>query len=928
MSKQNSLKKAAVTLGLSVFALSGVFNGYAANDDIKPDGAKNPNTLSVGVPANDRAPASITLSPKQEKLNADLLNAFEDINTHLSGLKPSKDYAADKDAYLNGRIDEIIRLIKSGADANIDPKGRIALPGAGPLSALHSVILLAGPTLRPDLVDAFIRNGADLHRVDAENRNAMDFAVLTFLLSKRSTKNDPVPSGKDIYNAARILKLMKDAGLSLANANIFSKEKDGTPITYNHIAIDMLSLKALYDNTLISDAEFNASIKGAPQLAQEINTATGVSEDMIRKNGGMVVKDFVDAVPGGPEPLTIKPGDTLKSIATRFSKIMGSSTIKDAVEKIASLNKITLIKNKESVPLQAGDTILIPLPPENMIGAAVLKENSSLRQLAQGVKPYYYDQSMSIEDIARDLAKTNGIKTRNIDDATALKAGEKLAIGYFNDTYSHLAALKAPAEYKGTRHVELLIIEDEPPEAKDSGKTPHIKETFRVAASTGYAINRAVDLSRFHIIRAFLMQYPALGTSDALRILMNAGDSPARDRFVFSHSMAVKGESWESEDQRNKRSADNLEYESVRLMLDNIEKARPTIFTASGNFWPDEGRYRQSFLATHSPHSVIIGAAGKYAVAPSKGGAAKVIAPYSSYGADVCSPLPVALGKQMEGTSFATPLTAAIYRQLAEWYGDSLSFEEIMAAGLMSADRDIGDYTDAAQMTKRTWTHPEEIKTATAQYRTNGAGLPHHERCGAGIINVENWQKSLDKMMLLKKPGQDAEGTSTKLSAGSPSEIMTDANGKPTRYIYRIAVPASQTLGKITFLLPQNKNQHSDVVVRTPAGYEMLLPKSYTDVISTFALAYEDVQEGQFIEIHTGKPLAETAGIILRGNAPGNAIALLRDQLRMEGILPAPLRDLSGNRDTGPSTPVTFPDDAPKVTLPPKLKLKISPNLS
>jgi hypothetical protein len=279
----------------------------------------------------------------------------------------------------------------------------------------------------------------------------------------------------------------------------------------------------------------------------------------------------------------------------------------------------------------------------------------------------------------------------------------------------------------------------------------------------------------------------------------------------------------------------------------------------------------------------------------------------------------------MEGTSFSTPETATIYRQFSEWYGNVLTFEEIMAVGMMVTDLDILDYDTVDNVLE---TRPDGSQRAVpARYKTNGAGLQVHERCGAGNISFENielWNEMLKKMvgfkMLMNDPG---EFKSQKIDFGDAHEVRTLQNGK-TEYVYRVTVPENLTLGKLTFLLPQEKDAHSDVYVTTPSGFEKRLPKSLFDVVSTTAFNYEDVQAGDVIEIRSEHPFGDTAAMYLRGHEDENTIQKMRDYLRVEGILMAPLQNFdqgtvdmsslepSANDPNGRNKPATARDINPE----------------
>jgi hypothetical protein len=357
---------------------------------------------------------------------------------------------------------------------------------------------------------------------------------------------------------------------------------------------------------------------------------------------------------------------------------------------------------------------------------------------------------------------------------------------------------------------------------------------------------------------------------------------------------------------REARNDDEVETVTPQLQRDFLERASPIIFDAATNDYPAEGRFSQQISHLHSGRTAIIGAVGTYAVADPNGKPVrhdKIIAPYSVYGAQVCAILPSNLGRQLEGTSFSTPDAASMYRQMSEWYGDRLSYEEIMAAALLTADRDIFDYNDVAavtaMMTGQAPFDPSKMSVSPVLFSSNGGGMPVSERCGAGMINPEKWNEALKKMVEMKKAAGNAAYHTGFVAAGDPAEINAMPDGKTKEYVYRMRLTGDMTLGKLTFYLPQMRSRHSEVVVVTPSGYGVHMPKSPSDTVTTVAFSYEDVKAGQFIEIRTTEPLGRGAGMMLRGHDTGNAIQMLRDDLKAQGLLPQPLKAMTGPSVTG-----------------------------
>lgn len=883
MSAKMQLKRLAIVAGLSIASLTSVFNASMATSEP----VRTPDSVST------------QFTDSVVSLNQQVQQIFIDINTKAAERSALPGYNVETDIEIHQAADKLKALLARGANPDHMADKGLALFSANGLNAFHAGIVLAAGINRPDVVLAFLNAGASPVAKAPDNWSAMDYAFSSLLGAQRET-------APKIETATAIIKMLAAKGAQLSDAAEIIKISNGNLKTYADLALNTIGLKALHDAGLVSDDDYNAVVVGNPSLSNVIRNMTTITPDTLKAYGATRM-DYHDAPPGGPEPYVIEKNDTLWSIAARFQGPMGAASHQDALRLLAERNKIGMdTTGKANRPLNIGEIILIPVPVNVQIGYSTPNDGVTLRELATELKPSYYNPSLSVEDIAAEIAKMNGLDLKRIDDKTLFKKGQQVQMAFLNDSHNQLPAMTPPAHYQGDREVDLMVIEP----ADDHGK-----ETYRVATGTAYSINPRVDLSNIHSWSEMLLDFPSRKMSDMLRMLLNAEGSPVQDRVIFSHSMAYKFDEPKADEIRNNKAFGSVQYEQIRLFLDQLDRARPIIFNASGNFWPKEGRYIQSYQATHSPRAIMIGASGRY---PTNiiGGADRVMAPYSTHSADVCSPLPKFLGDQMEGTSFATPLTASLYRQMSEWYGDRLSFEEIIAAALMTADRDVLDYINFKNLGKNPLVQPDKYDTQNAEFRTNGGGLPNHERCGAGVLNPERWQQALNTMLVLKNNVTKDAGKTVTVEAGLPRIISASRAGGTAEYIYSIRIPSDMTLGKLTFLLPQDAGRHSEVVVRTPSGFEKHMPKSLTDIASTFAFAYEDVKAGQVIEIRTTEPLGPTAGIMLRGHAPGNAIASLRNYLRATAILPAPNQTMEGNKVVGPLKPVTVLQDKPVATKP------------
>lgn len=511
----------------------------------------------------------------------------------------------------------------------------------------------------------------------------------------------------------------------------------------------------------------------------------------------------------------------------------------------------------------------------------------AMRAFASQYDNNFYIPNATPDQVYDALSQLNGLDNIELCQPELLAEDENcplLWMPYINDTYAHFEQLVPPTDIDPDRRVHLFVTELE---------GYHQKMATRAAAGSNYALNPNVDYSQFHVLAdAVWAAHVELGPdrgSRALQILQHP-ENPLRDQIVFTSSMhsVFVGDPRQgagvlddaiAQNIRNDRSADHAPIENIRANLERMEEASPILFQAIGNEFPYDGRWAYDGNDLHSGRTVMVGATGTY---PTRSGDAFAIAPYSSHGADLCFRLPRELGEQNEGTSFSTPNGAGVYRQMSEWYGHRLSFEEIMAAAMMTASQET-PATDRRG----------NLKDVT--YRTNGAGMAFNERCGAGDVNPTIWNETLKEMVELKagltNPGDNFVDF---IDIGDADEIEVLEDGDSV-YTYRIEVPENLTLGKLTFLLPQEAGAHSEVMVRMPSGFEMVLPMSITDVVSTSAFNYEDVQAGDVIEIVTGQPLGENATFVLRGQEDGNAIQALRNALQDRGVLYEPLMSVSSD---------------------------------
>ncbi len=898
MGQKRGLRTALAAAIVSSFSLIGIFNASAADAESPANSMSGPvinmtDATPQAAPQSD-APLTLTIPSvpdaaqlatlTQEQLDTQLSTTLAAMENTMRTALSSSDavavlrYQPPQDPALLNAAQTVRALLAAGANPNaVNPADGTTLFG--------KIIWMAQAIDDSELVRAAVEAGADPLQTDGRGWNAIDHILMAINQSQRTYRGH-------INTAIEIYNIVKDeTGVTFRQGANFSQFRFSAD--YTALAINIVALDVLRQNGMITDDRFEQIVYGnLRQLRDMSRQITEIDPDFFTRYGATLA-DYPDAAPGGPEEYTVKTGDTLETLGYRFMHTMDAATPEEAASRIAALNSITVDAQGASRPLVADETLMIPVAPEYMIGQFTLPNGRTLQDIAPYQREAFFRDGATTEDVLRGIARLNGLDEQAVIDGTYTgTAGEVFFFPFHNAGLDNLPQLTPPPSYDPTtaQDVYMVVVESQ---------SYHGKQTLRTTMNTGYAINPNVDLNDFFALDELLLSYPsARNNSDALKMLLDLRESGLNERVVFSHSMAINRTDIgvdELDAERDTRYPDDVTYESLRLLLEAINEASPIIFNAAGNWYPKDGPYVQSYAAIHSPRSVNVGAVGQYRGLT--GTDAIIVSPYSNGGADVCEALPFEYrGRQMEGTSFATPSLAAQGRQFLEWYGNVLTFEEIMAVALMTADRNMLDI-DIDPQTGRPVNDRSRNGPFYAEFQTNGAGLPFHTRCGAGFVNIERWEENLRTMVELKQAMQNPadELHSFTLQAGAPAQIIRDANGEITEYVYRIAVPQDMTVGKLTFMTPQYQGYHSDVRVRMPSGFESTLLRTTNDIVSTSAFNYEDVQQGQYIELRSQYALGPTAGVILRGQDDGNAIQAIREHLRGTGILPAPLQTMAGN---------------------------------
>lgn len=306
-----------------------------------------------------------------------------------------------------------------------------------------------------------------------------------------------------------------------------------------------------------------------------------------------------------------------------------------------------------------------------------------------------------------------------------------------------------------------------------------------------------------------------------------------------------------------------------------------------------------SFPESHAQRSITVGAAhvnGETIYMPS----------YTSTGADFLMETPDFYGSPIQGTSFSTPTAAEYYHQIAESYSDSLTHEEIMIAALYSTDLNIQNVSMEKasalgiklnqEMVVETSGQSETVKQFDKKlseddikrfpdtiFRTNDAGIPFHERAGAGYLNVDKWVENLNSLKTLKSTFEHEAAYISEGTKLTSPEYNDDSAA--FKYSYTLTVGQDMTLDKQTLFLDQRGL--TNIRITSPAGMQADFAGSLSGYVSTRAFSGEDIKAGDTLTIQSSNKLGDDAGFTLRGFEDGNTIQALRDYIQNEqGLTP------------------------------------------
>lgn len=579
--------------------------------------------------------------------------------------------------------------------------------------------------------------------------------------------------------------------------------------------------------------------------------------------------DFSAMEPDAGFALTVQEGETLYSLARRFSPIIEGNNLVDVARTIAAKNDLIADGSTwEDVRLSIGQTIFIPLPPgveiHTMEIATSETSPSSIAQSfnEQGLIPAPFSNDPDLAAIIGALnpeltEATPPASTFSITNLTSIKDDfTRTAVNYpaYEDFTSIYAALEdSDPAYARDIPVPLYISEGAERASTEAAPLSHHKTAYAYATGFRDALTGGAQGNPILAYR----ESRELPLSKVLDAIEPFNDS---DIAIFSQSYAAVTK--------------NGDY---ALNIGSLY-SQTAHFVGAGNDHTvgATNGYRQSVPDAFGPRSYAIGAT-EYT------GSHILVADYSSVGADfVAPPLATHNGADIGGTSFATPMVAEASQIMNNRFGGILTYEEIMAAASMSTNMSISETIGK---------NPDGTPIVDlVAYGTNGGGRPHNDRAGAGMIDVHQWQETLTAMAQIKSRMQHDSGRiSDQVSIlGLPD--VTTVDGR-TYYNYEVTVMSDMTLDRMAFILPTENDTDQKITITSPSGFVFTMHPGPYDTASTSAFALEDVRAGDKFTI-PDNPLAVQGGVypgvVMHGFGDGSVVQVMRDHLLEQGIMPKP----------------------------------------
>ncbi len=548
--------------------------------------------------------------------------------------------------------------------------------------------------------------------------------------------------------------------------------------------------------------------------------------------------DYTKYEPKASFDYVVQQGDTLLSVAARLQPALGGQHPGEKIRSIALLNGTADIDGY-SRGLQPGQTIKIPVDPSMEVVQHTVAPGENLQSLTEK-----YNMASNGPQTIRLVAAFNSLQNPD-----AINPGQVLNIPIKNDA-ADLSVLEGP-QTKGNHETTLYITEP---------YSDHHFATYGTAVQ--YAAVVFPDYKSSGLSIKPLNPDSGEDMSEVVDELIRKGG--ATDA-VFSLSLSKRP------------NFDLISPEARDLekqALDYYKHHAPNALISAGNNFQENHEQYSVMAQIGSRNAFVVGATQKAEDGSS------YVAPYSSPGADFTStPLIPFEGQKIHGTSFSAPTMATSAAQFNTWYGDRLSFEEIMYAGMLSTKIDIGD----CQQEGTNECNANNIGGSV--FITNGAGLPHHARAGAGEIDLNRWRDNLDRLTTLKQ-SQGLENKPITLEITRNDLLNQKGPDKDGVYHYDVQVPADIMMGKII----AEAGPLVKVQLESPGGYKSYIGEAVKagTFAATSAFAFEDYKAGDTIRIASNRPLEGDFRLTMQGQEPDSALGGLRNTLQTEGLMLKP----------------------------------------
>ncbi len=589
--------------------------------------------------------------------------------------------------------------------------------------------------------------------------------------------------------------------------------------------------------------------------------------------------EFYERYRLGYKDHTVHERDTIESIADRYQPYSTAPDTKSFTQEIIEYNQL----DNDILP---GQTIRMPIDPSANLITYKVPNNTTILDAIKKFQSQLFGGTGDLDKDIKAVLKLNGVG--DIPDTLSDKlirapstndSQISIKIPLKND-FANTEQLNLPVE----KDVTLVVIE---------GDTPHLIKTFKTAS--GLDFFRSGDDSD---VIAVTERNMGKMDEDVLKLYLSA--NARNSEIIFSKSYGTNPNNDIRKNNTPAQMEDDYDcapklYDPAYIQyIDFYERNKTIHFYGAGNNHDTHPDLNISDPGSLSRGGVTVGAIHEQ-------NGIKYIGGYSSVGVDICTGrLHNIDGEEVDGTSFSTPDMIDLYQDMAQAYGNDLTHEEIMTAAFYSTDLDIKDfephntiklntqYNEASNNVSGELKEGAVDQLAWANFDINAAGIPHHPRIGAGVINPKEWIKNLEKMKTLKQLSHcDDEILTERVPLHDIEPEIIQENGKAL-YAYKIPIHLDMTLGKISMILPQEAFYRSKAAIVAPSGTKIDMPYLNQSIYSTFALSCEDANEGDYLTITTEKKFTDEAEIIVRGYERGSAIEAFRDYMLQNNLTQKP----------------------------------------